>query len=264
MYVGGIDIGSLTAKAVVMDDSYKVLANALVATGANSRKSGEAAFNRALKQAGLHRNDMSYVVSTGYGRKAVTLSDSELTEITCHARAAYHICKSVRTIIDIGGQDSKVISINNEGKPVNFTMNDRCAAGSGRFLEVMAGALEVKLDAMASLSTQSTKKLDISSICTVFAESEVVSAVAAGQDIRDIINGIHQAIARRVAAMVQRVGLVEKVMMTGGVAKNGGVVRALEAELNTTILIPDEPQLMGAIGAALIALERSAAAIRQK
>jgi predicted CoA-substrate-specific enzyme activase len=256
MFVAGIDIGSLTAKTVILDGNTRVVSSALVPTGAMSQRAGEISFETALKIAGIKASDIKHVLATGYGRKNVPSADGEMTEISCHARGAHRLFPEVRTVIDIGGQDSKTITINESGMPVNFIMNDKCAAGCGRFLEVMARALDIELDQMGELSLRSTKKVQISSMCTVFAESEVVSAVANNYDRCDIINGIHQAIARRVSTMVEQLGLRERVMMSGGVAKNMGVVRALEDFLGTKILVAQEPQLVGALGAALIALER--------
>jgi predicted CoA-substrate-specific enzyme activase len=207
--------------------------------------------------AGIASADIRYVLATGYGRNNVPYAKGEMTEITCHAKGAHHLFPETRTIIDIGGQDSKAISVNDAGGATNFMMNDKCAAGSGRFLEVMARALEIELEQMGELSLQSTKEVTISSMCTVFAESEVVSAVAKGLDPHDIINGIHRAIAKRVSVLAEQMGVKERVLMSGGVAKNVGVVRALEEQLHTTLLIPKNPQLVGALGAALIALERS-------
>jgi predicted CoA-substrate-specific enzyme activase len=257
MFVAGIDIGSLTAKAVILDDKAHIMGQALTPTGAFSQKAGENAFEMALAMAEIEASDIKYVLATGYGRKNIPFAHAEMTEISCHAKGAHRLFPEARTIIDIGGQDSKAIALNDSGKPVNFIMNDKCAAGCGRFLEVMARALETEVEKMGELSLRSTKNIQISSICTVFAESEVVSAVANKFDRSDIINGIHQAIAKRVSIMVDHVGLVERVMMSGGVAKNAGVVRALESQLGTTFLVPKEPQLVGAFGAALIALEKA-------
>jgi predicted CoA-substrate-specific enzyme activase len=257
MFVAGIDIGSLTAKAVILNDEGQVMGQALTPTGAFSQKAGEAAFEMALTMAGVEASDIKYVLATGYGRKNIPFANAEMTEISCHARGAHMLFPEARTIIDIGGQDSKAIALNESGTPVNFIMNDKCAAGCGRFLEVMARALETEVEKMGELSSYSTKNIQISSMCTVFAESEVVSAVANKCDRSDIINGIHQSIAKRISIMVDHVGFVERVVMSGGVAKNIGVVRALENVLGTTLLVPKEPQLVGALGAALIGLEKS-------
>jgi predicted CoA-substrate-specific enzyme activase len=257
MFVAGIDVGSLTAKTVILNDEGRVVGQAITLTGAFSQKAGEKAFEMALAMADIGASDIKYVLATGYGRKNIPFAHAEMTEISCHARGAHKLFPEARTIIDIGGQDSKAIALNESGMPVNFIMNDKCAAGCGRFLEVMARALETEVEKMGELSSHSTKNIQISSMCTVFAESEVVSAVANKWDRSDIINGIHHAIAKRVSIMIDHVGLVERVMMSGGVAKNIGVVRALESQLGTILLVPEEPQLVGALGAALIALEKS-------
>jgi (R)-2-hydroxyacyl-CoA dehydratese activating ATPase len=257
MYVAGIDVGSLTAKAVILDDGGRVMGQAITLTGAFSQKAGENAFKMALAEAKIGAQDIKYIMATGYGRKNMPFANAEMTEISCHARGAHRLFPEVRTIIDIGGQDSKVIAVNESGFPTNFIMNDKCAAGCGRFLEVMARALETEVAKMGELSLLSTKAIQISSMCTVFAESEVVSAVANKIDPHDIINGIHQSIAKRVTIMVGHVGLSESVMMSGGVAKNIGVVRALENQLGTKIFVPVEPQMVGALGAAVMALEKS-------
>ncbi|HOB86695.1 MAG TPA: acyl-CoA dehydratase activase, partial [Bacillota bacterium] len=199
-------------------------------------------------------------VSTGYGRRMLDVADRIITEITCHARGAVHMVPGVRMVIDIGGQDSKVIRLNERGEVQDFAMNDKCAAGTGRFLEVMAHALEVDLSEMASISERASRSAPISSMCTVFAESEVVSLIAQGVPREEIISGLHEAIAGRTAGMVFRVGLEKEVMMTGGVAKNRGVVKSLEKKLQCKIIVPPEPQIIGALGAALLAreeLERS-------
>lgn len=209
----------------------------------------------ALSGAGLALTDLQYVIATGYGRVSIEFADKRVTEITCHGRGAHYFNPSVRTIIDIGGQDSKVIRLNDKGRVVDFAMNDKCSAGTGRFLEVMASALEVELSGLAELSDGAQNIVSISSMCTVFAESEVVSLIARGLPREDIALGLHQSIADRTAGLVQRVGLEEPVMMTGGVARNSAVVRALNEKLKTSIIIPPEPQIAGALGAALLAEE---------
>jgi len=252
MYFGGIDTGSLTTDAVILSNG-EMLAYAIVPTGASNRKAIERSWREALEKAGIGDQDIHGVVSTGYGRDAVDFAESSVTEITCHARGAHHIFPDVRTVIDIGGQDSKVIRINESGKVADFVMNDKCAAGTGRFLEVMARALEIELEEMGALSLESTKEVNVSSTCTVFAESEVVGLVAAGHEAHDILRGINRAIAGRVAALSGRVGTASRVMMTGGVAKNVGVVRAMEEKIGLDITVPPEPQIVGAVGAALVA-----------
>jgi predicted CoA-substrate-specific enzyme activase len=257
MYYAGIDIGSLSADTVIVDDKGKMVAYTIIPTGANSKLSGEKCFNETLEKAGITKQDLGYIVATGYGRISVPFADKAVTEITCHGRGAYALFPNTHTIIDIGGQDSKVIKLEDGGKVIDFAMNDKCAAGTGRFLEVMARAMEIELAEMGPLSFKSQSKIEISSMCTVFAESEVISLVAQAQPKEDIINGIHAAICSRVGGMIDRVGLVPHVTMTGGVAKNTGIVHSLEKRTGAKINIPEEPQIAGALGAALIAMERA-------
>jgi len=252
MIVAGIDIGSITAETVLLEKE-KILAAVILPTGANSRTAGERSLGAALDQAGLVREAVSRIVTTGYGRVSFSQATKMVTEITCHARGAFFVHPGTRTVIDIGGQDSKVIRLDENGRNVDFQMNDKCAAGTGRFLEVMAHALEVKLEDLGRLSRRAERTIKISSTCTVFAETEVVSLIADNQPKDVIIRGLHESIADRILGLVQRVGLEETVALTGGVAKNEGVVRALEDRLRVKLFIPPEPQIIGALGAALIA-----------
>jgi len=254
MTVAGIDVGSLTAEVVLMDQK-EVVHYIIMPTGSNSKIAAEKAMEKALREANLARSDIKYVVATGYGRISIEFADKRITEITCHGRGAHYLNPQVRTVIDIGGQDSKVILLNDKGKVLDFAMNDKCAAGTGRFLEVMAHALEVELDGLADLSDRAKNIVSISSMCTVFAESEVVSLIAQGLPREDIARGLHQSIADRTAGLVRRVGLEEAVMITGGVAKNRAVVQALNEKLKTVIIVPPEPQIAGALGAAILAEE---------
>lgn len=254
MTVAGIDVGSLTAEVVLLDQK-EVVHYIIMPTGSNSKTAAEKAMEKALKEANLTRSDIKYVVATGYGRISIEFADKRITEITCHGRGAHFLNPQVRTVIDIGGQDSKVILLNDKGKVLDFAMNDKCAAGTGRFLEVMAHALEVELDGLADLSDRAKNIISISSMCTVFAESEVVSLIAQGLPREDIARGLHQSIADRTAGLVRRVGLEEAVMITGGVAKNRAVVQALNDKLKTEIIVPPEPQIVGALGAAILAAE---------
>ena len=256
MYVAGIDIGSLSTDAVIMDGGGNMLAYSILLTGASSKDAARRALEEALDRAGLQEKDLSYILSTGYGRAIVPFANEQVTEISCHARGAFFLFPKTRTIIDIGGQDSKVIRVNSKGKVVDFAMNDKCAAGTGRFLEVMARALEIPLEEMGEKSLKAKEPVPISSMCTVFAESEVVSRIADGYAIEDIICGLHNAISDRVISLLKRIGIEEQITMTGGVAKNVGVVHALENKLETKLNIHTEPQIVGALGAALFALER--------
>lgn len=256
MITAGIDIGALTIKIVLLADKEKILSYSILPTSPAIKELSQTVFEQALEQVRLSKNDVSCIVATGYGRRIVPFADSEVTEITCHGKGAYWLCPEVRTIIDIGGQDSKVIRVNSKGLMTDFAMNDKCAAGSGRFLEVMAHALKVNLEEMGELSLRSKKVLNISSTCTVFAESEVISLIAESHAVEDIIAGLHMAIAKRTMDLVAKVGVIEKVAMTGGVAKNIGVVEALQGLTGVSFFIPEEPQIVGALGAALVAAER--------
>jgi predicted CoA-substrate-specific enzyme activase len=251
--VAGVDVGSIFTKAVVIELGGKVVSFSVARTLAGAEKAGRSCLNEALRTAGLEAEDIRYVVSTGYGRVMVPFADKQVTEITCHAQGAASLFPDVRTVIDIGGQDSKVISVGDEAKVKRFLMNDKCAAGTGRFLEVMADALGTNLEEMSSLSFQSNNNIEVSSLCTVFAESEVVSLVSTGQEMADIAAAIFRSISKRMIGMIGQVGLIEKVVMTGGVAKIKGQVHALEEVLHTELVVPENPQIVGALGAAILA-----------
>jgi predicted CoA-substrate-specific enzyme activase len=252
MMVVGIDVGSISTKAALLADG--VLRGTLVQpTGYNAGKAGQAVFEALLSRNGLTAADIANVVATGYGRNSVAAARRVVTEITCHAAGARFQDPAVRSVIDIGGQDSKVIVLGPEGRVKDFAMNDKCAAGTGRFLEVMARALEVDLDGFGALSLAAAQPSPISSMCTVFAESEVISLIAKGEARANIVAGIHEAVAARVVAMGARIGLTPPVVMTGGVALNAGVVKALEHKTGLTIRVSAQAQANGAIGAACIA-----------
>ena len=252
MIFAGIDIGSLTADAVLLKND-EIIASCVVPTGANSESAARRAFECALELAGIGELEVAAVASTGYGRSSVPFAGRTITEITCHAVGARRLCPGGATVIDIGGQDSKVIRLASDGRVEDFAMNDKCAAGTGRFLEVMAAALQTDLESLGALSDRSTQRVRISSTCTVFAESEVVSLVAQGLPKEDIIRGLHEAVAERIFGMVKRLRAHEPFVMTGGVAKNGGVVRAIESRLDAKLYLPPEPQIVGALGAAIMA-----------
>lgn len=254
MIAMGIDVGSISTKAAVIDDG-KIVATKVIASGYHAKKAATRVYRETIAAAGFKTSDVSRIVATGYGRNSVDFAHKAITEITCHAAGAHYLDPSVRTIIDIGGQDSKVIAINENGQVKDFAMNDKCAAGTGRFLEVMARALEVDLDDFGKMSIAAKKPAAISSLCTVFAESEVISLIAKGEVRENIIAGIHNAISARVAAMGGRVGLKAPLMMTGGVAKNIGVLAALEKRIGNEMIVSDKAQVNGAIGAALMAAQ---------
>jgi (R)-2-hydroxyacyl-CoA dehydratese activating ATPase len=252
MITVGIDVGSITAKAAVVRDGV-VIADKLILTGYNARHAGENVFESIMKESGIDPSSVAKIISTGYGRNSVMIADKTVTEITCHAAGAHYLNPDVRSVIDIGGQDSKAIALDENGNVKDFAMNDKCAAGTGRFLEVMAKALEVDLDSFGSFSLNADQPSKISSLCTVFAESEVISLISKGEKRENIIAGIHASIAARVAAMANRTGLRPPIMMTGGVARNIGVVKALEKKIAQQIEVSPQSQLTGAIGAALLA-----------
>ncbi|MBU2547895.1 MAG: 2-hydroxyglutaryl-CoA dehydratase [Proteobacteria bacterium] len=254
-WFAGVDVGSLSADAVLLDQDGQIRAWAVLPTGNNSQKAGAAALHRVLDQAGITEDRLTRVISTGYSRARVEQAGGTKTEIACHAKGAWHEFPDAGTIIDIGGQDSKAIRVGPAGRVLNFAMNDKCAAGTGRFLEVMAQALDIPLDRMGDLAVESTEDLTISSICTVFAESEVVGLISQGKRPGDIARAVARSIARRTVGLAGRVGLDERVVMTGGVAKNRAVVQAISDTIGHPISVPKEPQIIGALGAALFARE---------
>ena len=251
MITMGVDVGSTSSKAIILQDGSEILAKTVVNMGTGTQGPGQAT-EQALAQAGLCRENIGCMVATGYGR----LTFHQVSEVTCHGRGIGFLLPEVRTVIDIGGQDAKALQINSRGKLMNFVMNDKCAAGTGRFLDVMAKVLGVPVEGLGQLSAQSEHPVSISNVCTVFAESEVISHLAAGAKLSDIAAGIHISVARRVAALAMRVGIEGQVAMSGGVALNQGVVRAMEMELKRPVLVHPDAQLAGALGAALLAAER--------
>ena len=257
MIVGGCDVGSATGKAVVMKDST-IASYIIIPSTTKPEVTARIAMDEAIKRAGLSSlKDLDYVVGTGYGRLKVPFANENISEITCHARGAYWLCPTVRTVVDIGGQDCKVMSMDDKGKVIEFVMNDRCAAGTGRFFEAMARVLECGLEGLSSLSLQSNHPATITSQCSVFAESEVITLINEGINLVDIAAGLHNSVAGRLNSMVRKVGLVEDVALTGGCAKNEGLVKALEEKLGVSVKkLPEDPQIVGAVGAALIAKER--------
>ncbi len=258
MLVAGVDVGAATAKAVILDNKT-IIGFAVIPTGYDVTAAANEVTGKALDKAGVAMDDLAYVISTGYGRNAVEFSNKAVTEIICHAKGVHWMVPQARTVIDIGGQDSKVIGIGEDGIVNNFVMNDKCAAGTGRFLEVMAGILNVDINEMGPISMKGIEPCAISSTCTVFAESEMVTLRAQGRTRENIIAGIHKAMSHRVAIMGKSVGFKNEVVFTGGVAKNIGIKKALEEEIDFEISIPEEPQIMGALGAALMARKESKA-----
>ncbi|HHU29259.1 MAG TPA: 2-hydroxyglutaryl-CoA dehydratase [Firmicutes bacterium] len=252
----GIDSGSTTTNMVVLNEKREIVASATVRTGAKVEKSARAALAEVASKLKADLDGFAAIVATGYGRNSISFADAAITEITCHTRGAHFLNPGVRTIVDIGGQDSKVICLDSDGKVTNFIMNDKCAAGTGRFLEMMARTLEMDIEELSAAGLIWKHDLTISSMCTVFAESEVISLIAGNHGTPDIVHGLNKAVAAKTASMVSRAGGRAPYMMTGGVARNAGVVRELEKKLGDRLFIPAAPDLCGALGAALLALEK--------
>jgi predicted CoA-substrate-specific enzyme activase len=251
MYAG-VDAGASATKVVIIDENENIISHAIVPSGINFKTSSNEALKRALEKPGLSRKDVLYVVSTGYGRELVD-SHKVFSEITCISHGVHKLFPSVRTIIDVGGQDSKAIRVDEKGRVIDFVMNDKCAAGTGRFLEVMASILGKPIDELGVLHFKSLDPVKISSTCTVFAESEVISHVSKGCEVEDVIAGLHNAIAERIFSMSSRIGFKREIALTGGVAKNPGFVEALSKKIGFSLILPREPQIVCAFGAALLA-----------
>ena len=249
----GIDIGSSAAKAVVYND--KVLGSAIVPTGWNPKEAGMLLFEQVLTDTGISRDEVGIIVGTGYGRVSLPLIERKITEITCHARGARHLFPRTRTVIDIGGQDSKVISVDDTGIVADFVMNDKCAAGTGRFLQVMTGVLDITLGELGEMALQ-VEPLPINSMCTVFAESEIIGLLARGEAKAAIASGIIDAIARRLLGLTARVPCIDEITFSGGVANNSAICTVLSEKLGVSFNVPKEPQIIGAIGAAVIGFEQ--------
>lgn len=260
MLVGGCDVGSATGKALVMKDR-EIVSYVIIPSTTRPEVTARIVMDQAIEKAGLSAvEDLDYIVGTGYGRLKVPFANENISEITCHARGAHWLNHTVRTVIDIGGQDCKVMSLDDTGKVLEFVTNDKCAAGTGRFFEAMARVLDCGLEGLSELSLQGKNPATISSQCSVFAESEVITLLNEGIDLVDIVAGLHNSIASRLNSMVRKVRLVEDVVLTGGCAKNEGLARALEGKLRVSVRkLPQDPQIAGAIGAALIAEERLSA-----
>lgn len=254
-YYAGLDVGSLSCDSVIVNAFGEVVGSAIVATGARSRAAGEEALRLALAQAGIERAQLAALVSTGYGRDRVDGRSRASTEITCHARGAAELCPEARTVLDIGGQDCKAILVGPGGRVLDFAMNDKCAAGTGRFFEVMARALEVDVDELGDLALHAERSLTLSSICTVFAESEVIGLIAGGATSAEIAWALCDSAAQRVEALAHRIGVQEPVVASGGVAKNVGFLTALRTRLGCDVRVPADPQIVGALGAALLGRE---------
>lgn len=255
MYLLGIDSGSTSTNAVIIDEKENLIASKVIRTGAKSGESAQRILKEILEDSHLTREQLDLIVSTGYGRVSIPFADTNVTEISCHGKGAHFVNPKIRTILDIGGQDSKAIRLNENGEVIDFVMNDKCAAGTGRFLEMMARTLEISIEELGPISLQWKEDIDISSMCSVFAESEVISLIALNKEKADIAHGIHKAIANKSLSLLKRVGMEPDFMMTGGVAKNPGVVAVIEERLNQKLFIYEEPEIIGALGAAIFGLE---------
>jgi len=254
LYFAGVDIGSTMTKVVITDATDTILSAIKGPTGPEHRRLANEVMKMALEQTNLQLDDISYIVATGYGRVNVPFADAQITELSCHARGVSKYFPNVKTAIDIGGQDAKCLKISN-GKLVDFVMNDKCAAGTGRFLEVTAATLGIPLENMGDVSLKATKNIQLSNICTIFAQQEVVALLSRGEKVEDIIAGLHYALAGRVATLARRLRIEPDVVLTGGVAKNIGIVRAMQEILGVELQVPEEPLLTGALGAAILARE---------
>lgn len=254
-YAAGVDVGSTQTKATIIDEQRAIVARALIDTGANVVAAAENAYFQALESSGLREEEVEYVVGTGYGRYRVTFGNTQVTEISCHGRGAVHMFPETMTVLDMGGQDTKAIRVGPDGDIYDFCMNDKCAAGTGRFLGAASSALEIPLDELGPTALQAKGPVRISTTCTVFAESEVLSWLGKGKAIEDILLGVHQSIASRSIGLLRRVGIEEQVTFTGGVALNVGMVHVLNETLGVEVNVSADSHYMGAIGAALFALD---------
>ena len=255
-YAAGVDVGSTQTKAVVIDETKRIVGRALIDTGANVMRAAQSAFQEALADGKLREEEVEYIVGTGYGRYKVTFGNTQVTEISCHGRGSVQMFPNTRTVVDMGGQDTKAIRVAPSGEIIDFCMNDKCAAGTGRFLGAASSALDIPLDQLGPTALKGERPVKISTTCTVFAESEVLSWLGKGKKIEDILLGVHQSIASRSVSLLRRVGIEDEVTFTGGVAKNLAMVEALNERLGLTVNVSEESHYMGAVGAALFALDR--------
>ena len=255
MFVGGVDVGSTQTKAVLLREDGTIVGRGLVPTGANVVQAAEKAFHAAITAGKVPDEEVEYVIGTGYGRYRVTFGNAQVTEISCHGRAAARMFPGTRTVVDMGGQDTKAIRVSPEGEILDFCMNDKCAAGTGRFLGAAARALDIPLEELGDTALRASKGVKISTTCTVFAESEVLSWLGKGKKIEEILWGVHTSIASRTIALLRRVGIEELVTFTGGVSRNPAMIQALEERLGTSLQVSEDSHYMGALGAALFALD---------
>lgn len=254
-YAAGVDVGSTQTKAIIINEDREIVGRCLTDTGANVVIAAENAYAEALKSSGIREEEVEYVIGTGYGRYRVTFGNTQVTEISCHARGAAQMFPGTKTVLDMGGQDTKAIRVSPKGEVLDFCMNDKCAAGTGRFLGAAAAALDIPLGDLGTVAMKAERPVKISTTCTVFAESEVLSWLGKGKKIEDILWGVHLSIASRSVGLLRRVGIEDEITFTGGVTKNAGMIKSLEQALNAKLNVSDDSHYMGALGAALFALD---------
>ncbi len=254
-YAAGVDVGSTQTKAIIIDEDQEIVARALIDTGANVVAAAEKAYVDALETSGLREEEIEYIVGTGYGRYRVTFGNTQVTEISCHGRGAVRVFPETKTVLDMGGQDTKAIRVGPEGEILDFCMNDKCAAGTGRFLGAASSALDIPIGELGPTALRAENPVRISTTCTVFAESEVLSWLGKGKAIDDILLGVHKSIGSRSIGLLRRVGIEEQLSFTGGVARNIGMVHVLNETLGLEVNVSEDSHYMGAIGAALFALD---------
>ncbi len=254
-YAAGVDVGSTQTKAIIINEKQHIVGRSLTDTGANVVAAAQKAYELALADAGLEEREVEYVVGTGYGRYRVTFGNTQVTEISCHGRGSVHMFPDTRTVVDMGGQDTKAIRVNARGEILDVCMNDKCAAGTGRFLGAASDALDIPLGELGAVALRAERPVRISTTCTVFAESEVLSWLGKGKKIEDILQGVHQSIAQRSIGLLRRVGIESQVTFTGGVARNIGMIAALNHGMGLQVNVSEESHYMGALGAALFALD---------
>jgi predicted CoA-substrate-specific enzyme activase len=255
-YAAGIDVGSTQTKAVLVDEQGRIAARSLIDTGAYLVRAAERALAKVLADVAATRGDVGYAIGTGYGRFKVEFGDDQVTEISCHAKGAWSLFPNTRTVIDIGGQDTKAIRVNDRGEVLDFAMNDKCAAGSGRFLSNSAEALGMDVSEIGAKSLEAKSPVRLSTVCTIFVETDILSYLASGKRVEDILAGVHGAIGSRTVALVRRVGAEPELTFTGGVSRNVGMVRSVQEKLELTVNVSPDSHYTGALGAAIFAVER--------
>lgn len=256
MVAAGIDLGAKTTKVVIFQDG-SVVSRSLALSGFDQLASAEKALEEALEAAHIKREDLEHIVATGAGKSAAEMADGDITEVSAAAKGAAFLHPSTRTVVDVGAEEGRAMKCDSSGKVLDFAINEKCAAGAGAFTEAMARALEIDLEELGKLSLQSTKEIPMNAQCVVFAESEVVTLIHAKTDKADIARAVHDGIASRISGIIRKVGIEKDVTLIGGVAKNPGFVESLSRELELDVVVPDYPEYVGAVGAALFAEEGS-------